>query len=601
MPAMLDRLRERKLWQWAITYLAAAYVGLQLVDFVDEPWGLSRSFVRSAQILSVTGFVLTVVLAWYHGERGRQRVDRSELALLLLVLLGTVGAIAMVRDSTSAALDEEWAAQPVVGLVRIAVLPLDPYATQGDSAASDALIQQLFVLELARRRGLAVTDRLTLNTLLRNGVAKEAGEVYARLRAAGIDYAVRTTLTPGAAGSELRYWLVQTATGAVSGAGGFPMADEGMLPMKIEAAAVKLASALEESAGGIGRRLDLEPWVQTRAVDVAATREFLQGTEYSYRGLPGGGAHFQRALAIDSTFIAPRVWLVSGLVGRGDTAAAREHMRILHSLEVRASPFEQAMIGWADAVLRRDLEAKARHLQVALSYSPGNNLLLYNLGSTLWELDRSAEAVAALRPVVNARWPYSGLYVLWGLLCIKAGEVDGLRQTLEYGLQITPQEEADYLNGVMQALATYEADDAAAARHGAAFAQAVATNRAAYAEIAFVYRSLGTLAREQGAPDRAVVLLQRALDADPEDFAAQLELARVFVQTGERGRALSLYRSASSRAGDDPGMLYLSGEVAAALGMKEEALRSLNRYLELAPDGPDAMLVRERLRALRGS
>ena len=40
-PSLLQRLKERKLVQWAVTYLAGAFVVFQLLDAVAEPLGLT--------------------------------------------------------------------------------------------------------------------------------------------------------------------------------------------------------------------------------------------------------------------------------------------------------------------------------------------------------------------------------------------------------------------------------------------------------------------------------------------------------------------------------------------------------------------------------
>jgi serine/threonine-protein kinase len=48
------------------------------------------AFVRALHVLLIAGFFITLVLAWYHGEKGRQRVSGPEL-LLIALLLGIAG------------------------------------------------------------------------------------------------------------------------------------------------------------------------------------------------------------------------------------------------------------------------------------------------------------------------------------------------------------------------------------------------------------------------------------------------------------------------------------------------------------------------------
>lgn len=86
MPAPLARLRERKVFQWALAYLAAAWVLLQAVAFVAQHFGWAPFLVRGATLLLATGLLLVVILAWYHGEKGRQRLSGSEAAWISAVL-----------------------------------------------------------------------------------------------------------------------------------------------------------------------------------------------------------------------------------------------------------------------------------------------------------------------------------------------------------------------------------------------------------------------------------------------------------------------------------------------------------------------------------
>ena len=43
------------------------------------------------------GFVVALVLAWYHGEKGRQRVSGAELLLIALLLAIGGGLLVAVR------------------------------------------------------------------------------------------------------------------------------------------------------------------------------------------------------------------------------------------------------------------------------------------------------------------------------------------------------------------------------------------------------------------------------------------------------------------------------------------------------------------------
>jgi adenylate cyclase len=86
--SLIERLKRRKLVQWTMTYLAVAWGAAEVVDVFADPWGVSDGLIRTVQAVLALGVPIAVVLAWYHGERGHQRVTRPEaLIVSSLVLL----------------------------------------------------------------------------------------------------------------------------------------------------------------------------------------------------------------------------------------------------------------------------------------------------------------------------------------------------------------------------------------------------------------------------------------------------------------------------------------------------------------------------------
>ena len=86
MNEFFARLKQRKLVQWAIAYVAAAFALLQGIDIVAQQFGWPEGMRRGITLGLVVGFFVTLVLAWYHGERGSQRVTGTELLILALLL-----------------------------------------------------------------------------------------------------------------------------------------------------------------------------------------------------------------------------------------------------------------------------------------------------------------------------------------------------------------------------------------------------------------------------------------------------------------------------------------------------------------------------------
>lgn len=145
----MGRLKQRRIVQWAFAYAAGAfalYTGLQTIG---EPWGVSDAALRWTQGVLLVGFLIAVTLAWYHGEKGRQRVSGPELLIIggLLLVSGLLarqfpdGSVATVdpvepRDERVGA--TEGTAMPVAP--SIAVLPFE---NRGDENRDASLVAGL--------------------------------------------------------------------------------------------------------------------------------------------------------------------------------------------------------------------------------------------------------------------------------------------------------------------------------------------------------------------------------------------------------------------------------------------------------------------------
>jgi len=90
---VFERLKERKIVQWALAYLAGAWAVMQVWDLVARPWELPQVFPQALQVLLAVGFFVVLVVAWYHGEKERERVSGPEL--LMVAVLMVVGGIAL--------------------------------------------------------------------------------------------------------------------------------------------------------------------------------------------------------------------------------------------------------------------------------------------------------------------------------------------------------------------------------------------------------------------------------------------------------------------------------------------------------------------------
>src|SRR6185312_7906715 len=69
-----------------LAYIAAAFAFIQVLDVVAQRFGWPDTLERVLILALAIGFFVMLVLAWYHGERGVQRVTGTELLILALLL-----------------------------------------------------------------------------------------------------------------------------------------------------------------------------------------------------------------------------------------------------------------------------------------------------------------------------------------------------------------------------------------------------------------------------------------------------------------------------------------------------------------------------------
>ncbi|MFC1574983.1 tetratricopeptide repeat protein, partial [Gemmatimonadota bacterium] len=135
-----------------------------VVDTVGDRWSLSDGFFQGLFVVLAIGFFVALVLAWYHGEKGRQRVSGPELLMiaLLLVIAGT--GISILRSGEDVA-EPTGIAPPATeedDRPTIAVLPLENLSPDPDQDFFASGVQEDLTSKLQRISTLAVISRTSV-------------------------------------------------------------------------------------------------------------------------------------------------------------------------------------------------------------------------------------------------------------------------------------------------------------------------------------------------------------------------------------------------------------------------------------------------------
>ena len=165
MSEFFIRLQQRKLVQWAIAYVAFAFALLQGIDIVAQRFAWPESVERILILALCVGFFVALVLAWYHGERGAQRVSSTELVILALLLAiggGLLWRFAPVASPATGAAPMATATKAAATAIpakSIAVLPFENLSADKDNAYFASGMQDMILTKLSEVHELRVASR----------------------------------------------------------------------------------------------------------------------------------------------------------------------------------------------------------------------------------------------------------------------------------------------------------------------------------------------------------------------------------------------------------------------------------------------------------
>src|SRR5215468_5358633 len=186
------RLKQRKLVQWAIAYVAAAFALLQGIDIVAQQFGWPEAVRRGITLALIVGFFVTLVLAWYHGERGAQRVTGMELLIIALVLalggglLWRFTAWRLPEDKALITPNEHKTELPVaIPQKSIAVLPFENLSEEKQNEYFADGVQDQILTDLSQIADLKVISRTSVMQF-KSGLARNLRKIGEELGVAHV-------------------------------------------------------------------------------------------------------------------------------------------------------------------------------------------------------------------------------------------------------------------------------------------------------------------------------------------------------------------------------------------------------------------------------
>ena len=91
-----SELRERRLVQIVASYAAGGWIVLEVFDQVVDRGVLPDLAYYLALTWYLAGLLMAIIVGWYHGEKGTQKVTKPEIGLFSAVVLAGIGVSAFV-------------------------------------------------------------------------------------------------------------------------------------------------------------------------------------------------------------------------------------------------------------------------------------------------------------------------------------------------------------------------------------------------------------------------------------------------------------------------------------------------------------------------
>ena len=157
---ILNRLKERRLFQIVASYLAAGWVALEVIDQLIDRGHVPEILYDVALVWYIGGIGGALLVGWYHGEKGKQKAPLSEvlaMGIIGMVVLGLSGFSVFGHVSQQRAIAAAEAS--ALDLKRIAVPYFSDLTADSDLRHIADGFTEALIAELAAVRELDVLSR----------------------------------------------------------------------------------------------------------------------------------------------------------------------------------------------------------------------------------------------------------------------------------------------------------------------------------------------------------------------------------------------------------------------------------------------------------
>jgi TolB-like protein/Tfp pilus assembly protein PilF len=634
MPSLFDRLKQRKLVQWAVAYAAAAWVTYEVLLAIGGVFDWPTPLLRVITVLLGVGFVAVLVVGWHHGESGRQRVTAAELATLAGLGVVAVGLSWWAARGGEPASARTASFQPEPNTV--AVLPCANIGGDEDNSAFVDGVHNDILTHLSKISGVTPISRTSVMEY--RGVADNLRRIAEALNVATI---MECSVQRAGGAVRISAQLVDARTDGPMWAEEYDreLTTQSLFAIQAQVAE-NVARALAAQLTGVERRRIEKPLTDNlEAYELyVRSRQYLDETWEELVAIQ----MLDQAIELDPEFAAAHARLSTAhsalywYLARWNqevpgAATAEEHCEwakeaIERALELDPDEAEaHTSEAWYQYRCNSDYGLALAALEKAEQLTPNSVEILEPKSIILRRIGRFDDSVDVLDRAIELSPRYADLrYHLVSSYAV-TGRFDEAHDQFERAVSLRPGNSAYYS---VAAAAALRAGNLARARDVLARAQAIGAvsstqlrYRATVSMLEQRYtEAVGLLSVMEADPespqtlvlkaealrlageseaarahdDSARVMLEEVLRAEPGDYAARRHLSRAYRGLGqdedairEAEKAVELAHAASNAL---DGLLYLQSlaEVCAAVGEHDRAITTLEklvteqRYLAVA-------------------